>query len=147
MNKGKPTLKDKEQVTGYEMQLVDETDHLAIDPVVLEDIKSKNLAYRWINAVKFKDMHGFDSRRWMPYKAEIGSNKNNAYGYADSEGYIRRGDMLLAVQPMHINEARKTKIANRNKTLSSMQSKQAAQELRNALGSSGKVIEGYDENE
>lgn len=146
MSKNKPTLKDKEISTGNEIRLIDETDHLAIDPAVLADINSKNLAYRWINAVKFKNMHGFDARRWTPYRNTELSGSNSAFGYADAEGYIRRGDMLLAVQPMEINNARKAKIQSRNSSMTSMQQKAAAAELRQTLGSNIKVHEGYDEN-
>jgi hypothetical protein len=123
-------------------------DNLAVDAEVLAEIKGKGLVHRWINASKYKQNFGFDARRWQPYKRE--NQGNSAFGFVDSEGYTRRGDLILAVRSVELNAAHKAKIERKNMQLSAGQNKAAADQLRQHLKDSGvtssKVYEGYEEN-
>lgn len=127
----------------------DMDDQLAIDPLIKAEIEGKGLVFRWINAHKLKENFGFDSRRWIPYKPEV--KGDTAYGFQDSEGYVRRGDLLLGVRSKEINAAHRAKIDRKNKGLAATQSKQAADELRSRLKDAGikgaKIYDGYDEND
>lgn len=126
----------------------DVDDQLMIDPVIKAEIEAKGLVCRWINAHKLKENYGFDARRWVPYKPE--SKGDSAFGFQDSEGYVRRGDLVLGVRSKEINAAHKAKIDRKNKTLSAVQNKQAADELRMRMKDAGikaKIYDGYDEND
>lgn len=124
-------------------------DALAIEPTLLAEIKAKGLVHRWINSAKFKNNFGFDARRWAPYKRE--SKGSESFGFTDSEGYTRRGDLILAVRSTEINAAHKAKIQRKNSNLAATQSKEAASELRQRMKDAGikgaKIFEGYEENE
>ena len=145
---GRPTLQDKEFASGAPVAQFDETDNFAIDPLLKKELHEKKLEYRWINAKKWKDNYGFDPRMWTPYKRESKMTPGyEAYGMTDSEGYTRRGDLILAAQAEHIAAKRKERIANKNKNLSLDHQKQVAEELRRGLKGQGKIIEGYDEND
>lgn len=124
-------------------------DMLAIDPVIKAEIAAKGMVFRWLNSHKLKENYGFDSRRWVPYKTE--TSGDSVFGFKDTEGFIRRGDLILGVRSNAINEAHKAKIDRKNKTLAGAQNKQAAEELRQSLKDTGvkgaKVLEGYEEND
>jgi hypothetical protein len=152
MSKNKPSLKEKEELTGktmaqQEMQTFD--DHLYINPAIIAEIKAKGLVHRWINAHKLQQMHGFDSRAWTPYKLENPNNNNNIFG-KDAEGYLRRGDLILAVQTQQIFDQRKARVDMRRQALNNaVHNKEAAQQLKKSMRDAGiksKVYEGFDEN-
>lgn len=145
---GRVTLHDKEVASGAGIAQFDETDAFAIDPLLLKELKEKGLAHRWINAKKWKDNYGFDPRMWAPYKRESKMTPGyEAYGITDSEGYTRRGDLILAAQSEQVAARRREKIANKNKALQKDHQKVAAEQLRRDLKGQGKVTEGYDEND
>jgi len=142
------TKQNKEKLSTEELTQFDLEDQLAIDPDILAEIKGKNLAFRWINGVKFRENYGFDARRWIPYKSETAAN--SAFGFKDSEGYIRRGDLILATRPMSVNNAHKAKIQRKNETLAASQNNQAAEELRERMRDAGvkaKIYQGFEEND
>ena len=150
-SKGKLSLKDKELASEMPINpAFDDSDAFAIDPVLKAELDGKGLAHRWINAKTYKDNYGYDRRRWVPYKRESKAPSGyESYGYADPEGFIRRGDLILAAQPQAFADNRKAKIIARTASQAN-QNKQAAAELAETLKNSGhraKVYEGYDENE
>lgn len=145
---GRPSIKQKQQAQQAANRPVDETDMLAVDPRILADIESKGMTCRWINAVKLKANYGFDARQWVPYKSEV--KLSDSFGFTDSEGYVRRGDLVLAVQSKEIAARRKAKIEDRNRRMQNAQGRQAADQLRKSFSDAGidaKIHEGYDENE
>ena len=146
----KQSIKNKQAVEKASIAVseFDMDDALIIDPKIRAEIEAKGLVCRWINGHKFKDNYGFDARRWVPYKTETGMGE--AFGGKDSEGYIRRGDLILAVRTKEMNAAHKAKIDRKNKTLAAAQNKQAADELRQRMKDAGvkgvKILEGYEAN-
>lgn len=142
------SLQDKQDAMEAGITQFDDSDMLALDPSLLKELKDQNLSHRWINAKKWKDNYGFDPRMWAPYKRKSTMAPGyEAFGVVDSEGYTRRGDLILATQKQEVAEKRKAKIASKNKALMGDQSKLAADSLRQDLKGKGRVIEGYDENE
>ncbi len=143
--KTKQTI-EKQSVAFSEFDL---EDSLAVEPQLLAEIKAKGQVHRWINGAKFKSNFGFDARRWVPYKRE--SKGTDAFGFTDSEGYTRRGDLILATRSVEVNSAHRAKLDRKNKNLSAAQNKQAADELRQSMKDAGikgaKIIEGYEEND
>lgn len=147
------TKQQKAEATESSMGLngVDFNDRLAIDPALKSELESKNLVWRWTNFKKLKDNHGFDPRMWAPYKRESKPTGGmfEAYGYTDPEGYIRRGDLVLAVQTQEIYNRRKADTDRRRAALNNNQ-KVAAKQLNETFAEAGvkaKVYSGYDENE
>ncbi len=133
---------------------MDFDNQLAVDPAVLREAAAEGVAIRWINASKLKANYGYDSRQWQPYKRKqkSGAVENNSFGFTDPEGFIRRGDLVLASRPMAVHEASKARIANKNKNLTTSQRKTAAESLKQTFKDAGlskdsKVIEGYEDNE
>ena len=132
---------------------VDFDDQLALDPRLKSEIIKKGLVFRWINGVKYKAAFGYDARQWQPYKRSETSVQleNNSFGYADSEGFIRRGDMILAVRSKALNDAEKQRNQNKINNLESNFKKKAVDGLKQSfkeagLSESSSIIEGYDEN-
>jgi hypothetical protein len=155
MTKNKPSLQEKEQnshMTIEETSSVDFSDALAIDPELKREIASQGLVCRWINGAKHAANYGFDARMWTPYKRKS-EGKSSAYGYTDSEGFVRRGDLILAVQSTAVFNKRKEIVERRNlANKAAIGSKEAARAIRQKLKESGlsskqvKVLEG-DESE
>ena len=143
------SLEDKEAGLSSGLDVAfDETDQLSIDPALKQELKNANMSYRWINAKKWKDNYGFDPRMWAPYKRQSKMPPGyEAFGMVDSEGYTRRGDLILAAQTNAVAQKRKDKIASKNKALAGDQNKKAAQSLRESLQGKARVIEGYEEND
>ncbi len=116
-----------------------------VDPQLLKEIRDKGLKERWISRGKYLANHG-DSRGYRPYQMEVAKMEKKGsldfqYG-VDPEGYICRGDLILAVRPNALHEANKRKIENKNRAQLGY-SKQAADKLRETTGM--KVIEGYED--
>jgi hypothetical protein len=150
VKKGVSLEEKAEDINGFSMVDYDNfdfQDKLAVDPSLIKELKNKNLKYRWINAHQLTANYGFDSRMWRPYKAEK-SMKSSVYGQSDSEGYIRRGDLILAVQPNEIFNKRKQIIDQRNlANKAAMGSKEAAKSLRASFKANnikGKIEEDSD---
>lgn len=149
---GKPTLQDKAANMSNSIDTALETDYFYVSPEIVREIKSKGMVHRWINAKKLQDNYGFDRRQWKPYKKNEGASvTSNSFGGTDSEGYIRRGDLILAVRPQAVNDRVASEIRRKNGNLQKSQQKVAAEEMRQSLKESGvagiKVHEGYDEND
>lgn len=132
------------------ISLVDMDNQLLVSPELVKEIKKKGLAYRWVNGIKLRNNHGFDPRQWTPYqvKKEVGG-QNNYFGGTDSEGYIRRGDLILCVRLQRLNDAVKERNINRNKALAGEHRKATKEQLkqlqRDAGLSNSRITEGYDE--
>jgi hypothetical protein len=145
--------KAQAQTASIEETQIDFNDQLTIDPELIKEMEAQKLAYRWINGSKFKENYGFDKRRWQPYKRPKSEGlENKSFGYADSEGFIRRGDLILAVRPIAIHEQYKRNLAERNQRLAGNQQKRVTEELKQVLrdgGMAGKseVYDGYEEND
>lgn len=101
--KGTPIeAKEDESV---DASIFDMDNRLLIDPALIEEMERKGLAYRWVNAIKLKENHGFDARQWKPYKREKSEGlENNFFGGTDSEGYTRRADLILCARPRKVHE-------------------------------------------
>lgn len=152
MSKNKPSLKEKEAITSTSMTASGADsfdDQFFLSPAIKQEIESQGMVYRWINAKIFQDNHGFDRRQWQPFKSKLASS-SGSLGNSDSEGYIRRGDLILAVQSLETATRRRAILDRRKQALNSaVQNKEAARELKRTLSDAGikaKVLEGYDEN-
>lgn len=110
-----------------------------------QEITAKKLVYRWINASEFKRNFGSHKAYWVPYKTSI-KDLSDEFG-RDENGYVRRGDSILAVRSIEKDNQHKALLKNRNENYSNYQ-KQKAQELRAAAREAGvntKISEGYED--
>ena len=151
VTKGTP-VSAKTEAQEASVNIADMDNQLAVDPRLLAEIEAKGLAHRWINAIKYKNNYGYDARMWQPYKAEKKPGvENNFYGFTDSEGFIRRGDLILATRSKGISEQVRERNANKIRGLAGAQRKNAKEELKKTMKEAGadgaKIYEGYDEND
>jgi hypothetical protein len=147
MSKSKPTVQDKELSTSMPVDNYDFNDMTTIDSALKAELDSKNLEYRWVNAKKLQENYGFDPRQWTPYRSETVSK--NAFSQRDSEGYVRRGDLILAVQSKEIAAKRRNVVKMKNDR-NKQHLRQSANELKDTFRRAGvkaNISEGYDENE
>lgn len=114
---------------------------------VLAELKAQGLVGRWLNAKKLYDNQGYHEKGWRVYKRQKPAQTAIEFKTgSDPEGVVRRGDMILGVKT--VDEVAKHKAYLRAASERQMGSAtKNAQELRKMMGRSGKVIEGYDDNE
>jgi hypothetical protein len=143
----KANIKSKQAAEQLSTPNMDFNDQLFLDEALKKELGDKKLAYRWINAHTLKKNYGFDRRQWKPYKRE--SADASPHGFGDTEGFTRRGDLILAVRPQEISDRQKKINQARNNAYAASQNKQAAEELKETFSRAGvksKVYEGYDDN-
>lgn len=115
---------------------------------IKEELSKKGFECRWINSIKYRQNFGFHRSGWKAYKttaAKLAPDSLDFGDGVDAEGYIRRGDLVLAVKPSQAAEQHREKIRAKNRRLMNY-SQTAADDLRKTVGGSGAVLEGYDEN-
>ena len=122
-------------------------------PDLKKELTEKGLEWRFINAVRFKEM-GFHRSHWMPYKRDQGkagsslTTAEQIFG-ADPEGFVRRGSDILAVKPRAAAQAHRDHLKRLTRLQESSYKSKGAQ-IKDAFkeaGIKGKVLEGYDEEE
>lgn len=148
VKKGVSIQEKSEAIDEYSMESYngfDPNDHMIIDPSVKSEIISRGLKYKWINANKLAASHGFDKKGWKPYKINS-AGKSTVYGQTDAEGYLRRGDLVLAVMPNQLHAKHRAAIDQANLlNKAATGSKAAAKELKNKFRDNkvkGVILEG-----
>jgi hypothetical protein len=116
-----------------------------VDPTLKSKIEAEGLTCRWINRANYISNRG-DHRGWRPYqlpKTEMQSKGALDFQYGvDPDGYVSRGDLVLAVRPLAMHEASKKRIAMKNKAQQGFQA-EAAKKLKEQTGMN--VLEGYED--
>lgn len=146
MKKGKVTKTATPKTSSDFLSASNDPFMFDVDPTLKAQIESEGFAVRWINRNKYVENRG-DHRGWRPYQIPIEKRESKGaldfqYG-VDPDGYISRGDLVLAVRPVEMQAANKRRIANKNRAQQGYQA-QAARELRETTGM--KVVEGYDDD-
>ena len=101
----KPSMKDKGipiQAKNDRFDFIDPgfaTDLFALDSSVKKELEDKGLVGRFVNVAEIEKMGGHHQKGWKVYKRDnqAASSKDFLFG-ADPNGYIRRGDTVLAVK-------------------------------------------------
>lgn len=120
---------------------------LEVPPKVREYADKENLSLRWINSVKFQGDGGYHKNYWVPFnfqKAEI--DLGLVLGAQD--GFIRRGDTILAVRPKEISERHAKYLAGRNRLYKQAVEAKGQDSLKQTMrehGLRGRVLSGYDD--
>lgn len=120
-----------------------------VDPRLEEYMKEKQKTLRWINAAKFKQSGGFNSKGWNPVRVgdipeAILTAASSGFGTAD--GFIMRNDMMLAYKSDEAASKHRNQLKVRA-DLASNRTKEYAANIKQGLSEYGSVIEGYEENE
>ena len=119
-----------------------------IPPAIKKELDEKGLEGRWINSIRYQRDYGYHKSGWRAYKSDRKLNPGSFdFGEGvDSEGFIRRGDLILAVKNKEAQAKHRAKIESKTKRLNQF-TKQAATELREKTKGLGQVFEGYEEND
>jgi hypothetical protein len=119
---------------------------LDIPAPVKAEMDSKGFKARWINFKQFKENGNQHRRKWLPFKPspEVASQVST-----DVEGYVRKGDLLLAFKTKEEHTKHKLSLKYFSDLYSGKENK-IAEELRQLSGQRGlkvRVHEGYEANE
>lgn len=126
-------------------------DQLKIDDELIEEMTKKGFEWRFINALDFQKK-GFNKSQWTPYKrdkTEPTSSQSKIFG-SDPDGFIKRGDLILAVKSSEKAQAHRAFLDQRSQQLSKAVGSYGADELKKAFRDAGvnaKVLTGYDDEE
>lgn len=126
---------------------------LGVDEDLKSLLESKGFAIRFINHKQYADFGGSHPAHWKPISKkklkELGYDTMDVHDFSngsDVDGYIRRGDLVLAVRSKEINEKHNQYLRQEADRVSSQHTDSAqSAELseftqRNGLGSSARVM-------
>lgn len=116
---------------------------LTLDDSIKKILDTAGLGYKFISDVNYRRNYGFNKENWKPHQFD-----KNVKG-TDHEGFLRRGDLILASQPASDVAAKKARLRRKTDAYKHY-NKEKANELRQLARDSGldmKVHEGYEENE
>jgi hypothetical protein len=148
MSKGKETRQREAanrdpQTTGFSY---DEffNNRLALTNEIKTHLTEKGLDWRFINAAQFRNEGNVHRSHWKPYKFE----GVDFGGILNAEGYIARGDLILAVRQKQVSQAHRKFLNQRNniqKGFNKAEAKKFRQNLRdNGLEGQVNVVEDDD---
>jgi hypothetical protein len=128
---------------------------LGVDPSIQEAIKKSGRAIRWISAPKLAEFGGYHARGWRPIKLDdLKAHGNIDAAFLqfgkDVDGYLRRGDCILAVRPIEIHEKHQAYLKQEaDLRKKATQNKAQAAEIRKMVeGLQGvEVTDGYDDDQ
>lgn len=111
-----------------------------------EEIVGKGYNYKFINFSKFK-RDAVHKSHWIPYKPDKRTVQDMLFGL-DPDGYVVRGDCVLAVRPLSVDKKAKAAIQSRNDRLNSYNdmAKSELQAYAAEHGIKAKISSGYEED-
>lgn len=123
----KPVSKGKAPISQKKLGSVDgdfwfdpaNGDLTSIPSSVKTQLRDEGYACRLINSKKYQEDRGFHKSGWRVYKFERGQEIGQGsldFGFGvDAEGYLRRGDLVLAVMPLEMHESHRQNIFRKTK--------------------------------
>ncbi len=121
----------------------------AVPPEIKAEIKEKGLACRWVNGTSLQKSFGFNKNRWVPFKSEKAKAVTSMFG-GDPEGYVRRGDLILAVKPKELQDKHRAYLADKLAGSKGVLKKKTSEDMRQIAeehGVKAKFDNSYDEND
>jgi len=118
---------------------------LSVPQNLKEEMRSKGLEWRWISLKDLQRNGGFHRANWKPYKSDSIKSVSSDFGGTGPEGYLVRGEMVLAAKSKEAVEQQRALIRRKTEAQAGY-GKQAAQQLRSTLGNKAKVVEGYEDD-
>lgn len=153
LNAGKRPLSQKNQ-TLTKIIREDELfgNMLKLDPELESELKSKGLAWRFVDAKKLLESGGYHAKGWSVYKRTGSSDTIGSSEFkfgSDPDGIVRRGSMVLAVKTQAQANLHKEFLRQKAERYSAIVP-QAAEALRQAARDNNVdtiVDDTYDEND
>jgi hypothetical protein len=113
---------------------------LGIDAEVAKAIEASGQVYRFINVKRLQDMGGYHPQGWRPWKPSPEQRakmegQSLLFG-SDPDGFVRRGDCVLAVRSKELNEKHKSYLRQEVARTENV-TKTAAQQMREFVRSNG----------
>lgn len=131
------------------------SNRLEVPQVYMEEAQEMGCEVRWISAKELKEKHGHHDKKWIAWKFRtklddgILDSSRFAFGAGDSEGVVRRGDLVLAVRPVEVGDAHRQQLAEKRSIYNrfgAAKRKEYKDFVRSAMGKDAKAYEGYDED-
>lgn len=125
--------------TSYWEEMEAQGNILTVDPALKRELEEQGLAYRFVNAKKLKESHGYHRRNWVPYRRQSTKPADGPIDFAygvDPAGYIIRGDLILAVKPVEFARRQREQIDKRTQALT-RHNKASAQEIQERAREAG----------
>jgi hypothetical protein len=151
MNNGRKPLSQKGKPSGAARPLgLDEIfgNPLSVDPAIAKAIEAQGKEYRWVGYQKLVSNGGYHERGWKPVKrSECGNMESIPTFGVDPEGYIRRGDLVLAVRDKELCERHRAYLreqAGRGKQIQKKHADELRQQVK-AAGIDATITEGYED--
>lgn len=124
---------------------------LALTPELKKELKEQGLEGRWVNYKKLLDNQGYHEKGWVAYKRKKSDtiDVGTFLGGTDPDGYIRRGDSILAVKTVG-NAERHREFLKARAERQRGHAKEKADELRSMARSAGMnttIDDRLDEND
>jgi len=92
-------------------------DRFYLPPDLKKELEEQRLAYRFVSTKRVVDGKTVDG--WVPYKRKGTPSKATALKFGHSaDGYIRRGELVLAVKPKTEHALHKARLKKRNEAIS-----------------------------
>ena len=124
---------------------------LSIPAALQQELDDAGYDYRWLNEAVYRQNYNMHKSGWKPYHVK---NKRAMPSEIDSEGILRRGDLILGVRPKDLSNQHRQKIndANLRQSGKAMQKKKTEEfkQLMKDTGLSkygaGNVVDDGDES-
>lgn len=122
----------------------------------LKEAAEMSCECRWISAKELKENHGSHPRGWVAWKFKSKSedgildSSRFAYGAGDSDGVVRRADLVLAVRPISLGDQHREALAEKRSIYNrfgATKRKEYKDFVRSNMGKDATALEGYDEKD
>jgi hypothetical protein len=153
---GKKPLSSKAQTAAAPISIDDVFGNaLGLSADLLKILDKEGYAHRFVSAAAIEQSSGYHQSGWKPVsQAQLkkwGHATMDSHSFSfgtDPEGYIRRGDLVLALRPQALNEKHRAYLAQEAQRGQHVQKKHA-EELRRQVADAGadiKIHEGFDDD-
>lgn len=142
----KPQVTKRDPSVGTNMEEIFDSTFKVPEQVAAE-IKEAGLVSRWINATEFKKAFGFHKNRWQPFQSKYMKSLANGIFGGDPEGYVRRGDLILAVKSKELQDKHRAFVKDRTEALAgkAKQHKAKLREIAREHGVKTNIDDDYDD--
>ena len=103
---------------------------LEVPDSVLQELKVKGLACRWIDIVQLKEKGGYHRQGWTPMKFDCQTGKSNPFRDQAMDGYLVSAGSVLAVKSLEEAKNQRDWVTRRTQVQSGgVESKEAFKQL------------------
>jgi hypothetical protein len=142
-----PVSKKQETNADFEFAFGSSDAMMKIDPALAAQFKKDGLVYRWINKKQYEANGNVHRSHWKAYRRDSASSSSADFvNGSNPEGYIVRGDMLLAVRTEKMAKSHRSYLDKQNELKAGIQKRQA-QELKELVGSRADVDDGSEDED